>query len=548
MTNRRDALKALAGVPLGALSLDAFTGISEARARSIAEAAKATSQLKPGPEIYESIGVEPVINCRGTFTIIGGSVHRPEVGAAMESAAQYFVQMDELTIAVGERLAELTGAFGIVSAGCAAGLKHVTAAAVTGGNPEKLIRIPNLTGFEKTEVIAARSRNVYDHAIRNVGVTMISVNTLEEFEEALNPRTAMVYLTSGSASAEEDPEALSLESMARLTKPRNVPILLDVAAQDLVIPNPYLARGATVVGYSGGKVICGPQCAGLLLGDRNLLMAAWQASSPHHGPGRDNKVGREETLGMLAAVEAWVTRDHAAEWQMFLSWLDLIARRLNTIESVKTEITEPTRLGNHSPRLEVSWDPERLHITGEEVATEVGYTKPRIALGGDGVSDGRTSISITAFQMQPGNAEIVADRLHDVLSQRREPRSTSMAPPAADLTGRWDVTVHFFTSEGQHTLFVEKQDGNWLQGSHKSDFAVQDMTGTIEGNRVKFQSRYRVPGNSIRYIFSGTVSGDTMSGDIHLGEYLWAKFTATRYEYPDSRTPVAVPQGQPLAT
>ena len=98
----------------------------------------------------------------------------------------------------------------------------------------------------------------------------------------------------------------------------------------LTIPNVHLQKGATVVAYSGGKAICGPQCAGLLLGRKDLLMSAWQASAPHHGPGRDNKVGREETLGMLAAVEAWVKRDHEAEWKTWLSWLDNISKRVSS--------------------------------------------------------------------------------------------------------------------------------------------------------------------------------------------------------------------------
>src|SRR5207342_3640306 len=147
-------------------------------------------------QIYQSIGVEPVINCRGTFTIIGGSLERPEVRAAMDAASRYFVQIDELADAVGRRFAELTGAeWGMVSAGCAAGLKHVTAACVTGGNPEKLIRLPDLSGLDKTEVVIPRSsRNAYDHAIRNIGVRIIEVNTPEELENALNPRTAMIYI------------------------------------------------------------------------------------------------------------------------------------------------------------------------------------------------------------------------------------------------------------------------------------------------------------------------------------------------------------------
>ena len=174
--------------------------------------------LKAGPEIYQSIGVEPVINCRGTFTIIGASVELPEVRAAMEYAAQYFVQFDELADAVGRRLAELTGAeWGMVSAGCAAGLKHVTSACVAGGNPEKLIRIPNLAGFDKTEVVIPRSsRSVYDHAVRNIGVKLIVVDTAEELANALSPRTAMIYLTAGGPSLSGP---LALEAVARMAKP-----------------------------------------------------------------------------------------------------------------------------------------------------------------------------------------------------------------------------------------------------------------------------------------------------------------------------------------
>ena len=354
--------------------------------RSDAEAA--TGPLKPGPEIYQSIGVEPIINCRGTFTIIGGSVERPEVRAAMEAASKYYVQMDELADAVGQRLAELTGAeWGMVSAGCAAGLKHVTAACVTGGNPEKLQRIPDLTGLDKTEVVIPRSsRTAYDFAIRNIGVKMITVDTPEEFEQALNPRTAMIYLQGGPAMS----GPFALEIVARMAQPKNIPILVDAAAEVLTIPNVHLQRGATVVAYSGGKAICGPQCAGLLLGRKDLLMSAWQASSPHHGPGRDNKVGREETLGMVAAVEAWVKRDHEADWRTWLSWLDNISKRVSTLESVKTAVREPNGLSNRSPSLTISWDPAKLHITGEEVAEELARTKPRIALGGGGGNDSRS--------------------------------------------------------------------------------------------------------------------------------------------------------------
>jgi seryl-tRNA(Sec) selenium transferase len=515
-----------------------------------AEAAPAAGPLAAGPQIYQSIGVEPVINCRGTFTILGGSVERPEVRAAMDAASKYFVQIDELADAVGRRLAELTGAeWGMVAAGCAAGLKHVTAACVTGGNPEKLIRIPDLSGLDKTEVVVPRSsRNVYDHAIRNVGVRMVTVESIEELERALNPRTAMIYLL-----ADSGPNAM-LEAVARIAGPKNIPILVDAAAEVLTIPNVHLQRGATVVAYSGGKAICGPQCAGLLLGRKDILQSAWQASSPHHGPGRDNKVGREETLGMLAAIEAWVKRDHAAEWKTWLGWLDTISKRVAAIDGVKMVVREPTDLSNKSPSLAITWDAAALNVTGDEVAEELATTKSRIAVGagtGGGRAEqaapGTTGITITAWQMQPGDDTTVAERVYAVLSRKRAPRTAAMPPPAGDVSGRWDVDVEFFSSRSQHTLQIE-QDGNRIQGSHRGDFSTRELVGMIEGDTVTLRSVDQRPGNSITFIFAGTLANGTISGPIHLREYLTATVTAKRHAYTTTHTRIRVPSGPPLAT
>jgi len=505
-----------------------------------------TGGLPAEPNIFQSIGVEPIINCRGTFTIIGGSVERPEVRSAMEAASKNFVQYDELADGIGKRLAELTGAeWGMVSAGCAAGMKHITAACVTGGNPEKLIRIPDLRGFDKTEVVIPKSsRNVYDHAIRNIGVTIIEVGTPEELENALNIHTAMIYIMAYDESQPGQP--LSLENVAKIAKPKKVPILVDAAAEVLTIPNIHLQRGADVVVYSGGKAICGPQCAGLVLGRKDILMSAWQASSPHHGPGRDNKVGREEMMGMLAAVEAWKKRDHAGEWKTWLSWLDNIAKKISTMEGVTTSIFEPTELSNRSPVLNIYWDPGKFNITGEEIAEEFARSKPRIAVGGE-TRDGKSSISITTGQMQPGDDKIVADRIHGALSQKRAPKSTTLEAPSANVSGRWDADIEFFSSTSKHTLFME-QDGNWIQGSHNGEFSVRDMRGTIEGKTIKLRSVDRHPGDSITFLFSGTLSGETISGSIYMGEYRTAKFTAKRNTNKSPHERIVIPGGPPLAT
>jgi seryl-tRNA(Sec) selenium transferase len=535
---RRDIIKNLTILPFagGFIPGTSVAGITDLPA----------GPLSIGPDIYQSIGVDTVINCRGTFTIIGGSVERPEVIDAMKAASGFFVQYDELAFGIGRRLAAITGAeWGMVSAGCAAGLKHVTAACVTGGNPEKLIRIPDLTDFEKTEVIIPDySRNAYDHAIRNIGVSIITVSTPKELQDAINARTAMIYIMTGEQSVTGQP--LSTEVISGIAKARNIPVLVDAAAEILTIPNVHLQAGASIVAYSGGKAICGPQCAGLLLGDKELLMAAWQASSPHHGPGRDNKVGKEEMMGMLAAVEAWTKRDHQAEWKKWLSYLDNISRQVSKIKGVTTSVEEPTELSNRSPRLKISWDPDQLHITGDEVAENFARTKPRIAIGSSN-GPGTTSLHVTTGQMQPGNDKIVAERIVNLLSQKRNPRSTSMQAPTVKVSGLWNVSVEYFTSKSDHKWIIE-QDGNWIQGTHTSDFSQQELMGMVEGDQVTLRSNVRKPGDGVTYMFSGKVSGETIEGSIFLGEYLTAKFTARKSSYKMERKRIAIPGGPPLAT
>lgn len=538
--NRREILRHLSAIPLvSALPHDTLTRKLQGKEGSLNEAVEA------GENIYDTIGVETIINCRGTFTILGGSVERPEVSKAMEAATGYFVQYDELAYGIGKRLAEITQTeWGMISAGCAAGLKHVTAACVTGGNPEKLIRIPNLAGFEKTEVIIPRrSRNVYDHAIRNIGITVVTVETPEELASAINDRTAMIYIVTGPSNEEGEP--LSLEAIAEIAKPKGIPILADAAAEDLTIPPVHLARGATIVAYSGGKAICGPQCAGLLFGDKDILMAAWQASAPHHGPGRDNKVGKEEMLGMLAAVEAWTKRDHSAEWERWLSWLDLIDKKLTAIDGVTSEITQPRGLSNHAPVLHIKWNADKFGFSGEDVAEEVARNKPRIAIGSRSRDD-MTSINITPNQMQPGNAEVVAERLHKILSEKKL-KSKKLNPATAMLSGHWNLEIEYFTSKSHHSLFLN-QDGNWITGKHATDCGLVDIIGMLDGDDLKMKSNFRKPGDGVAFLFTGKATDNQLNGSILLGEYLTAKFTATRTEYENEKKPIFIPGGPPLAT
>ena len=337
------------------------------------------------PNVYESIGVRPLINCRGTLTIIGGSIELPEVRAAKSAANQQHAQLDEVMAAVGKRLAELTGAeWGMVSAGCAAAMSHATAACVAGGNPDLHVRIPNLAGFAKDEVIIpGHSRNVYDAAIRAVGVKILEVETPAALELAIGPKTAMIYIFAGPRN---DSGPMSTEAICAIAKPHGIPVLVDAAAEILTIPNVHLQRGATLVAYSGGKYIRGPQSAGLLLGRKDLVQAAWVHSAPHHGYARAMKVGREEMIGMLAAVESWVKRDHAAEWKEWTARCDYIAERASALAGVFAAVQrEPgASLSNRSPRVTIRWDSRALGITGPDVIALLDSGDPRIAVGGAG--------------------------------------------------------------------------------------------------------------------------------------------------------------------
>jgi L-seryl-tRNA(Ser) seleniumtransferase len=506
--------------------------------RRVAAAAEAAAPVMPvlpdtAASVYRALGVRPFINGRGTITVIGGSIELPEVRAAKSLANEMHVQLDELMAAAGKRLAELTGAeWGMVSSGCSAAISHATAACVAGGNPDLHVRIPDLTGFAKDEVIIPKeSRNSYDAAVKAVGVRIIEVETADELRLAIGPKTAMIYMVSGSRN-ETGP--MSVEAVANIAKPHNVPLLIDAAPEILTIPCIHLQRGATLVCYSGGKVIRGPQSAGLLLGRKDLVQAAWVHSAPHHGYARSMKVGREEVIGMLAAVESWVKRDHDAEWKEWVGRCDTIANRVTKIPGVTAAVRrEPGGRGNRSPRVAIQWDSKKLGITGAEVTEILDTTEPRIVLGGGGGGQeqpgGDTGISITAFQMAPGDDKIVADRIYQILSAKHTPKPVvTPKPPAGNLNGHWKVDIQFTAGRSTHTLDLV-QDGSRITGTHQGDFRARDLTGTIDGDTVAFATRLAESrGENLGFRFSGKLAGDSMSGSIDMGEYLTATWTARR--------------------
>jgi L-seryl-tRNA(Ser) seleniumtransferase len=546
----------LPSLPSGPASAEA-NGWSNAVRNTEVSAAQTPSAAGPGAartgSFYESLGVRPLINCRGTLTVIGGSMELPEVRAAKDRANQQYVQIDELMDAAGKRLAELTGAeWGMVSAGCAAAMSHATAACVAGGNPDLHVRIPDLTGFAKDEVIIpTHSRNVYDAAIRAVGVKIIEVETPDDLKLAIGPKTAMIYFFAG---ARNETGPMSLEAIAAIAKPHNVPIMVDAAAEVLTVPSIHLQRGATLVGYSGGKIIRGPQSAGVLLGRKDLVKAAWVHSAPHHGYARAMKVGREEVVGMVVAIEQWVKRDHDAEWKKWTARMEHVATRVTKIPGVSARVgSDLGGRSNRSPRLSIRWDSKTLGITGSDVAAELYGGEPRIALNGGGGGGGGargggqaelpgdTGVSLNASTMADGDEKIVADRLFQVLSAKHTLKPVE-APktPTLDLTGQWLIDIVYAAGKTTHTLHLRQQE-NGVTGTHQGDFLARDISGTISADAITLGSNVTERhGDALTYRFSGkaTGSGDaaTLSGTLDMGEYLTATWTGRRYQAGNGRT------------
>ena len=522
---RRDVLRGGRDVAT-LLSLSTLAGVESP---FVAPAEAAQDARRTAPDVYRSVGIKPLVNARGTFTIISGSLMLPEVRAAMDAAARHYVHLDELAEAIGARLATLTGAeWGLVTSGCSAALTHATAACIAGGNPDLHVRIPNLAGFAKDEVIIPRhSRNVYDAAVRSVGARVIEVSTVAELDAALGPRSAMIYILAGNGA---DQSVLNTKAIAQLANPKGVPILVDAAAEILTVPNVHLQNGATLVAYSGGKCLRGPQTAGLLLGRKDLVRAAWVHSAPHHGPGRAMKVGKEEAIGMLTAVEMWMKRDHDAEWKQWTAWIDHISRRVTSIPGVTATVTQPNGLSNRTPSLRVWWDPQRFGFSGEAVVRTLAETEPRIALTA-GRRPGppvETGVSVTPYMMSAGDETIVADRLHALLTSRAlRDAVTEVSAPAADLSGRWDVRIEYAAGSSMHTLHL-RQKGNDIDGTHQGDFVARDLTGSINGSDVRIRSNFGGGGDSLPYTFTGRLNGMEMQGELDMGEYLSARWSARR--------------------
>ncbi len=359
---------------------------------------------------YESIGVRPLINCRGTYTIISGSVSLPEVKAAMEAASKRYVHLDELMEKVGERIAEVMQCeFGLVTNGCAAAICQVTSACMAGDDQKGIAQLPDTTGMKNEVVLQKKHQHVYNHAIRMTGAKIVEVDTLQEMEAAVGEKTTMLAVFGDAA----DRGDVSVAEMVAIGKREGIPVFVDAAAERPDVPNCYLEEGADAVAYSGGKCLRGPQAAGLVLGKRDLLWTAFLHGAPHHSIGRPMKAGKEEVMGLLAAVEMWVKRDHDAEWKMWEGWLDEIWEAVQVVPTVTREIQTPGR-SNVAPILKVGWDAKHVELTPNQAQHALSDGEPRIE-----VFTHETGVEFMPYMMEPGEASVVAKRMFEVLQSER---------------------------------------------------------------------------------------------------------------------------------
>jgi len=413
-SSRRSFVKLVAAAPL----------LGQLAARDLYAQAAAAVGKDPRQNVYTRLGVQTVINCRGTWTYLSGSLEFPEVRKAQLAASEYFVNMIDLQRAVGRRLSELTGAeSGMVTSGSAGAMAAATAGCMAGTEDKYIWQLPDTTGL-KNEVVMVGGRSAFDSAIRLTGAKLVLAYSPDELANALNENTAMIYTTDLGDK---------LERELAIAKDRNIPMLLDDAAGIPPVSNVklYAKMGIDLYCFSGGKGLAGPQCSGLLLGRKDLIEAALMNSNPREGAVcRPMKVGKEEVIGCLTALETWLSLD---EKKLYAEWngrVERIRKLVETVPGVKTDIFVPED-GNRYPTLRVSWDQQAWGFSVTDCVNELRAGNPRVeVLGPDNpslvkaVREGKPNrkepkppehIELVSMTMKPGEDLVAGQRLREVL-------------------------------------------------------------------------------------------------------------------------------------
>ena len=402
MINRRKVLQSLAALPFagslfGANSLSAQTN-----------SAAVVSSLRR--DFFKELGLRTFINAAGTYTSMTGSLMPKEVVEAISYGANEYVNLDDLQDKVGERIAELLECeYATVSSGCFGAMSIGMAGILTGKDPKKVKQLPNTKGM-KNEVIMQESHSIgYAQALTNVGAKVVRVKTAKQLEKAITDKTCMLWFL----NAHTDRGEIKWEEFIDLGKKHNIPTFIDCAADVPPVENlfRFTKMGFDLVAFSGGKGLRGPQSAGLLLGKREYIEAARMHTPPRGETiGRGMKVNKEEVLGMLAALELYLEKDHRKEWEMWESQIQLISDSANSVVGVETEIHVPP-YANHVPSLRIRWDEKKVKITPNEVRKQLTEGHPSIQTVGDS-----KSVGMTSWMMVPGQERIVAKRVKEILS------------------------------------------------------------------------------------------------------------------------------------
>lgn len=402
----------------------ALAGAVGACAAPVLRANESSSSPPPvkGVDYYQKLGVTPFINAAGTYTVLSASTMPDEVQAAIAVASQQPVHLLELQDAAGAYLAKRLKCEGaLVTSGAAGALTLGTAACITLGNKPAIASIPtDMTGLKNEVIVQKVHRYDYDHALRNCGIRYVEVETIDEYEKAFTDRTVMCHFFNAAEGGK-----ISREDWVHVAHKHGVPCFNDAAADVPPISNlwNYTQMGFDLVTFSGGKGLRGPQCTGLLLGRRDLIEAAKLNNSPFSNTvGRGMKVAKEEIVGLVAAVDWFLNQEDAAMEAQFQKRADVIAAKLKTLPTLKTQIFIP-EIANHVPHLLVTYDQNRIKISATDVMQKMRDGKPRIELnpgtGGApasaGLPGGPNTIIVGVWMLQPGEDTIVAQRLYEVL-------------------------------------------------------------------------------------------------------------------------------------
>lgn len=393
---------------LKGLSLLPFAG---SVASVIPSSSKAATPPDTKRDLFKELGVTPVINAGVTMTFLSGSLMLPEVLDAINSTSHDFANMHELQDKVGAKIAEMLHCeAAMVTSGAACAMLLGTAAAITGTDQNKIKLLPNLPG-PRPEVIMQKShRYLFDQAVTTTGARIVEVEGTEEMEKAFNANTVMALFFNAAGSS-----SVTREDFVAISKRHKIPTFMDAAADVPPVENlfKYQKMGFDLVTFSGGKMIRGPQSAGLLFGRKDLIEAAKLNHSPHEAPiGRPMKVNKEEMFGMYAALKAYLERDHQKEWNDWMARTKRINGILGTIPTVKGEAVTDKGPANAFPSLHVTWDQSKVKTTPKDVLVALKNGTPSIVANGHG-----DTLVIGVVLLKPEQVDIVANRVKQILQQ-----------------------------------------------------------------------------------------------------------------------------------